>query len=101
MTDEVKCGGEVFKVLCVQSPSGIEEFFEHMSLLAGSRATLPVESSHLASGCCGLLDRAKTRFLIDHFKKKEHQLTETRNPNAEVFSSSGVIMPTSSTDERH
>jgi len=55
----------------------------------------------LASGCCGLLDRAKTRFLIDHFKKKEHQLTETRNPNAEVFSSSGVIMPTSSTDERH
>jgi len=39
MTDEVKCGGEVFKVLCVQSPSGIEECFEHMSLLAGSRAT--------------------------------------------------------------
>jgi len=57
---EVECGGEVFKatpgtfallpkglphrfqnlsdkpgkVLCVQSPSGIEEFFEHMSLLA-------------------------------------------------------------------
>jgi hypothetical protein len=34
MTDEIKCGGEVFKVLCVQSLGGIEEFFEHMSLLA-------------------------------------------------------------------
>jgi len=57
---EIECGGEVFKtppgtfallpkglphrfqnlsdkpgkVLCVQSPSGMEEFFEHMSLLA-------------------------------------------------------------------
>ncbi len=57
---EIQCGGELFKaspgtfallpkglphrfqnlsekpgkVLCVQSPSGIEEFFEHMSLLA-------------------------------------------------------------------
>ena len=80
---EIECGGKIFraspgtfallpkglphrfqnladrpgKVLCVQSPSGIEEFFEHMSLLAEAGPPDPNKMKELA-------DKYEIEFLL-------------------------------------